>query len=138
MFAAAGTLLLGVTPVTVSLLRAGLNGAPNVKFTFRMPLAISLTAIATGFGTCALGAVNNPFVGDWKLNPSKSKLTDQMKVELLAASKYSFDFESNGVVETIVIDGTDQPGGFGTTLSITAEGPRAWKVVRKKDGRVLL
>ena len=111
---------------------------PNVKFTFRMSLAISLAAISTGFGTSALGAANNPFVGDWKLNPSKSKLTDEMKVENLAANKYGFDFEGDGVVETIVIDGTDQPGVFGTSLSVTAEGPGAWKVVRKKDGRVLL
>jgi hypothetical protein len=132
VFAAAGTLLSGSHPCD------GENGVLNVKFTFRTPLAISLTAIATSFATCALGAANNPFVGDWKLNPSKSKLTDEMKVGGLATNKYSFDFESNGVVETIVIDGTDQPGGYGTTLSITAEGPRAWKVVRKKDGRLLL
>jgi hypothetical protein len=110
----------------------------NVKFRYRMLLAISLTAIAIGFETRAFGAANNPFVGDWKLNPSKSKLTDEMKVESLAANKYSFDFESNGVVETVVINGTDQPGDFGTTLSVTAEAPGAWRVVRKKEGRVLL
>ncbi len=130
-----------VTPLSYVDVRATsplLNGVPNVNFTFRTCLAISLAAISTSFGTCALGAANDPFVGDWKLNPSKSKLTDEMKVESLATNKYSFDFEGNGVVETIVIDGTDQPGDFGTTLSITAEGPGAWKVVRKKDGRVLL
>lgn len=129
-------LLPGVTPVKVILFHALLNGVPNVKF--RMSLAISLAAISTSFGTCALGAANSPFVGDWKLNPSKSKLVDEMKVESLAANKYGFDFQGNGVFETIVIDGTDQPGDFGTTLSVTAEGPGAWKVVRKKDGRVLL
>jgi hypothetical protein len=96
-----------------------------VKCTFRMSLAISLAAISTSFGNCALGAANDPFVGDWKLNPSKSKLTDEMKVESVAANK-------------IVVDGTEQPGDFGTTLSVTAEGPGAWKVIRKKDGRVLL
>jgi hypothetical protein len=111
---------------------------PDVKFTLRTSLAISLAAFLIGLGTCALGAENSPFVGDWKLNPSKSKLTDEMKVQSLATNKYSFDFDGNGVVETIVIDGTEQPGDFGTTLSIKAEGPGAWKVVRKKDGRVLL
>jgi hypothetical protein len=84
-----------------------------------------------------LWAADNPFVGDWKLNPSKSKLTDQMKVESLGANKYAFDFEGGGA-ETVVIDGTDQPGIFGTTLSVTAVGPDAWKVVRKKDGRKLI
>jgi hypothetical protein len=111
---------------------------PNVKFTFRTSLAISLAAISTSFGTCALGAADNPFLGDWKLNPTKSKLTDEMKVESLAANKYGFDFASDGVVETIVIDGTDQPGASGTTLAVAAEGPDAWKVVRKKNGRMLL
>lgn len=109
-----------------------------MKFTSRTFLAISLAAISTSFGTCVLWAANNPFVGDWKLNPSKSKLTDQMKVESLSANKYAFDFEGDGSLETIVADGTDQPGDSGTTLSVTAEGPDTLKVVRKKDGRMLL
>ena len=40
----------------------------------------------------ALWAADAAFVGEWKLNPSKSKLTDQMKVESLGANKYAFDF----------------------------------------------
>jgi len=83
-----------------------------------------------------LWAANDPFVGDWKLNPSRSKLTDEMKVESLGANKYAFDF--GGGSETVVIDGTDQPGVFGTTLSVAAEGPESWKIIRKKDGRMLL
>ena len=39
-----------------------------------------------------LWAANDPFVGKWKLNPSKSKLTDQMKVEAIGANKYALDF----------------------------------------------
>lgn len=109
-----------------------------MKLTLRTYLAIGLAAISGGFGTCALGAADNPFVGDWKLSPSKSRLTDEMKVEALAANKYGFDFDGNGVVESIVIDGTDQPGVLGTTLSVTAAGPGAWKVVRRKDGRLLI
>lgn len=83
-----------------------------------------------------LWAEDNPFVGDWKLNPSKSQLTDQMKVASVGANKYTFDFGGGG--ETILVDGTDQSGGFGTTLSVTPEGPDSWKVVRKKDGRMML
>ena len=109
-----------------------------MKFTPRTFLVIGLVAISTTFATCALWAANDPFVGDWKLNPSKSKLTDQMKVESLGANTYAFDFEGDGSAETIVIDGTDQPGDSGTTLSVTAEGLDALKVVRKKDGRLLL
>lgn len=115
-----------------------LNGVPYVKITFRTSLAISLAAVSTGFGTCASGAAENPFVGDWKLDPSRSQLIDEMRVESLAADKYGFDFAGNGALETIVIDGSEQPGGFGTTLSVTAVGPGAWKVVRRKDGRMLI
>jgi len=87
--------------------------------------------------TAALSASNDPFVGEWKLNPSKSKLIDEMKVESAGGNKYAFDF-GGGHPEAIAADGTDQPGLGGTTLSVTVERPDAWKVVRKKDGRMLL
>jgi hypothetical protein len=84
----------------------------------------------------SLWAAADSFVSDWKLNPSKSKLTDMMKVESLGGNKYAFDF--GGGPERIVADSTDQAGAFGTTLSVAVEGLDAWKVVRKKDGRMLL
>jgi hypothetical protein len=84
-----------------------------------------------------LWAGDDPFVGKWRLNPSKSKLTDRMKVESLGANRYALDL-GGGSVETIVADGTDQPGIFGTTLAVTVEGPDTWRVVRKKEGRTLL
>jgi hypothetical protein len=31
-------------------------------------------------------AANDPFVGKWKVNPSKSKLNDEMKVEVAGAN----------------------------------------------------
>ena len=83
-----------------------------------------------------LWAATDTLVGDWKLNPSKSKLTDLMKVESLGGNKYAFDF--GGGPERIVADGTDQSGVYGTMLSLTVQGPDTWKVVRKKDGRMLL
>jgi hypothetical protein len=53
-------------------------------------------------------AADNPFVGKWRVNPSKSKLTDEMKVEVVGENKYAFTF-GPGAVDTIVADGTDQP-----------------------------
>ena len=100
------------------------------KRTFQLLLVACLTA-------ATLWAGDDPFVGKWKLNPSKSQLTDQMKVEAAGANKYALNL-GGGSVETIVADGTDQPGIFGTTLSITVEGPDTWKVVRKRDGRTML
>ncbi|HLY62320.1 MAG TPA: hypothetical protein VKV95_16380 [Terriglobia bacterium] len=82
-------------------------------------------------------AASDPFVGKWKLNPSKSRFPDEMKVKAAGANRYAFDFGA-GTPEIIVADGTDQPGIFGTTLSVTVEGPDTWKVIRKKDGRMLL
>jgi hypothetical protein len=108
-----------------------------MKFIPRTFLAIGLVAISTALATGASWAANNPFVGDWKLDPSRSKLTDVMKVERLSSNKYAFDF-GGGSPETIVIDGTDQSGMSGTTLSVSVERPDAWKVVRKKDGRMLI
>ena len=88
--------------------------------------------------TTSLRAADNPFVGKWKLNGSKSRLPDEMKVKKVSANKYAFGFEGGDYAETIVADGTDQPGVFGTTFSVTVEGPNSWKVVRKTDGKILL
>jgi len=84
-----------------------------------------------------LSAADDPFVGKWKLNPDKSTLTDEMKVEALGGNKYALDL-GGGTPETVVADGTDQPGIMGTTLAVTAQGPNAWTVVRKRDGRTLV
>ena len=89
--------------------------------------------------TGALWAAGDPFVGKWKLNASKSKFTDIMKVEPAGTNKYAFDFGGGFDPEIIVPDGTDQPGVLGTTLAVTIEGPRTWKVVRKGPrGRILI
>lgn len=99
------------------------------KHTFYLLL---VGCLATG----ALWAANDAFIGKWKLNASKSQLVDEMRVESAGANKYTFIFGNDP--ETIVVDGTDQPGGFGSTLSVSADGPNTWKVVRKKDGRTII
>jgi hypothetical protein len=96
-----------------------------------------LLLVVSCFVANALWAADTAFVGEWKLDPAKSKMIDEMKVESVGANKYAFDF-GGGSSETIVVDGTDQPGIFGTTLAVSVEGPDAWKVVRKKEGRMLL
>jgi hypothetical protein len=82
-------------------------------------------------------AAENPMMGDWKLNPNKSKVTDMMKVESLGGDKYSFDF-GGGDPEIAVADGTDQPGHFGIMIAVIVDAPDKWTVVRKKDGKVLV
>ncbi len=93
--------------------------------------------LVVGLLTGTLWPVNDPFVGKWKLNPSQSRFPDEMKVKAAGTNRYAFDFGA-GFRETIVADGTDQPGIFGTTLAVSVEGPGTWSVVRKKGGRTLL
>jgi hypothetical protein len=90
--------------------------------------------------TCLLGgaalAADDPFVGKWKLNQEKSKITgEQMKIDDLGNNKYKFTFGEES--DTVTADGTDQPVHYGRTMSLSNEGPNRWKMVIKKDGKVL-
>jgi len=100
----------------------------------RATTVLSIAALAAC--SCTAIAATDPFEGDWKLNPAKSKMTDQMKVDCAGPNKCVFNL--GALPETIVLDGTDQPGIFGTTLAVSVEAPNRWKVVRKKDGHILL
>src|SRR6476661_7860925 len=93
--------------------------------------------LVAGLVTSSLSAANDPFVGKWKVNPSKSKLYDEMKVEGAGANRYAFTF-GPGQTDTVVADGSDQPALSGTTLSITVKGPNSWEVTRKIKSRTLL
>ena len=99
--------------------------------------AFPLLLVATLSQSVLSSGDDDPFVGKWKLNGARSKLVDQMKVESAGPNKYALNF-SGPDNETIVADGTDQPGLNGTTVSISNEAPDRWKVVRKKEGRTLL
>lgn len=93
-----------------------------------------LLLVVVAIPTTKLQAANDSFVGKWKLNPERSTMHDQMKVNSAGTNRYAFDF--GGGPEFIVANGTDQPGLEGTTLAVTAEAPRVWRVVRKKNGRM--
>jgi hypothetical protein len=61
-----------------------------------------------------------------------TRMPDEMKVESKGDNTYTFDF---GVgAETIVANGTDQPGYGGTMLSVKAGARDTWIVERRKDG----
>lgn len=63
-------------------------------------------------------------------------MPDEMKVQGKGGNTYAFDFGSG--TETIVVDGSDQPGLGGSLLSVKAEARDGWIVKRKKGGRLLL
>src|SRR6185436_9697720 len=79
----------------------------------------------------------NPFIGKWRVNLSRSKPTDEMKIEVVGANRYALTF-GPGAVDTIVANGTDQAALQETTLSMAVTGPNHWKIVRKKAGRTMI
>jgi len=83
-------------------------------------------------------AADESFIGKWKLSLSKSKLADQMTIAPAGANWYTLTFAGAGETETLVADGTDQPGIGGSTISITIEALGNWKIVRKQGGRTVL
>src|SRR5262249_62312068 len=83
-------------------------------------------------------AADEPLIGKWKLNLAKSKLADQMTIGPAGPNRYTLIFAGVGDTETLVADGTDQPGVSGSTISITIESPNNWKIVRKQGGRTVV
>jgi hypothetical protein len=100
-----------------------------------MQLAGSLATACLAIS--GLWTAHDPFVGKWKLDLSRSVIVDRMVVEAAGPNRYAFRFEG-APAETIVADGTDQPGLPGTTLAVKAEDTRTLKVVRKQAGRVVV
>jgi hypothetical protein len=116
--------------MAADVLRERRKEGPVLKRVFQLMVVACLVGSAAW-------AADDPMVGNWKLNPKKSKLTDVMKVESLGDNKYSFDF-GGGDPEIAVADGTDQPGNFGIMIAVSVDAPDKWTVVRKKDGKVLV
>jgi hypothetical protein len=83
-----------------------------------------------------LWASDDPFFGRWKLNVGKSKLAgEQVQIQALGGNRYKWT--ASGVSETYTYDGTDQATHFGNTISIAPAGRNNWKMVIKKDGKVI-
>jgi hypothetical protein len=98
----------------------------------RIYSSLALACLLAG----TLWATDDPFCGKWKLNMEKSQFAgEQVKIQDLGGNKYKWTVGDRS--DTITFDGTDQPVHFGRTISMTTEGTNAWKMVIKKDGRVL-
>jgi hypothetical protein len=96
--------------------------------------------LATLLAACVAASValagQSPFIGEWKLDASRSRTPDEMKVESKGGNTYVFDF--GGGPETIVADGSDQKGLGGSLLSVEMQAADTWIVKRKMDGRLML
>lgn len=97
--------------------------------------AIALVTVASLAAT-TFWTANDPFVGKWRLDVSRSTIVDNMRVEALAGNRYSFSFEG-APAEIVVADGTDQPGLPGTTLAVKTD-TRNLTVVRKQGQRIIV
>lgn len=105
------------------------------------------TALSLGLATIAfvqpadaasaMWTAKDPFVGKWSLDVSRSTIVDEMKVAALGSNRLAFSFDGSPT-ETVVANGTDQPGLPGTTLSVKADDPRSLTVLRKQDGKVVV
>jgi hypothetical protein len=101
-------------------------------------ISLAIIAVLCAGSAPLSHAADEPLVGKWKLNLSKSKLADQMAIAPAGANRYTLTFAGVGETETLVADGTEQPGVLGSTISITIEAPDSWKIVRKQGGRTVL
>lgn len=77
----------------------------------------------------------DPFVGKWKLNLERSKLTGQsIRIDELPGNMYRFQEDEH--TDVIFADGLDHPTHFGDTMSITKKTADNWEITYKRDGRV--
>ena len=88
------------------------------------------------FSASALAA-DDPFIGKWKLDLAKSKLTGQ-KIEIRLSGTNGFTFKEDEHSDVIIADGLDQPTHYGDTMSITQTKTDTWAITYKREGNVVL
>lgn len=98
-------------------------------------VSVGLYLFAFAF-TVTLTAAQDPFVGTWKLNQSKSKFTGEIvKFEKRPSGAIVLSF---GVIEhEFKLDGAEYPFPFGGTMSWKQEDDHTWVSVYKLKGKEL-
>jgi WD40 repeat protein len=95
--------------------------------------AVLVLLLAFGGG---LAAAENPFVGTWKLNPAKSKLTgDTMKFEKTASG--AIRTSASGFSYTFNVDGKEYTGPFGRVIVWKQIDDHTWETTYKFKGNLL-
>jgi hypothetical protein len=80
---------------------------------------------------------DDPFIGKWKLDLAKSKLTGQViKIDEIPGNAYRFKEDEHS--DIILADGLDQPTHFGDTMAIAQNGPGIWLITYRRGQRVLM
>jgi hypothetical protein len=94
------------------------------------------SALLIGLFTSSLVA-DDPFIGKWKLNAAKSKLTGQI-VEIQVLPDNSYQFKEDEHTDVILADGLDHPTHLGETMAVTKKTPDTWAITYKAGDRVLM
>ncbi len=89
-----------------------------------------------GFTASALVA-DDPFIGKWKLDLTRSKLSGQT-IEIQSVPDNGYKFKEDEHTDIILADGLDHPTHFGETMAITQKKPDLWAITYKKGEKVLL
>src|SRR5581483_2134306 len=104
---------------------------PNMKGTLMIVVVLSAAMLIGGDAPAT-----DPFVGNWKFNPEKSKMTgDTMRIDVLASGEYKVS--SGEISETMKPDGVDRPVHFGHTAALRKIDDHTWEFTWKQKGRVL-
>src|SRR5580658_6627389 len=101
-----------------------------------MPSTTVRSILLIGLAVSALAA-DDPFVGKWKLNLAKSKLTGQI-IQIEEVSGGSYKFKEDEHSDIVFVDGLDHPTHFGDTMAITQKTPDTWAIIYKRGDRVLM
>jgi hypothetical protein len=83
-------------------------------------------------------AADDPFLGKWKLDPARSKLTGQTIEIREVPGTNQYTFKEDEHTDTILADGLDHPMHFGGTISVVQTKPDTWSIVYKKADSVTL
>lgn len=76
----------------------------------------------------------NPFVGKWKIDPSKSRMA-RTSDSVAAAGPNTWTFQYGAFTWTVKADGTDQPTPFGNTVSMKVVNRSTWEFTNKNNGK---
>ena len=95
-------------------------------------------------GSCLLvlstvaAAADNPFIGQWKLNPSKSDFSGETE-KYEDAGGGRIHFSAGALSFTFTTDGKEHPGMFsGDVTSVKQIDPKTWEQTTRRKGNALV
>lgn len=97
---------------------------------------IASGCLLAALGTCAVAIAQNPFVGTWKLNQAKSRLTGET-VKYSAAPNGSIRETTAMGSYTFKTNGQAYTGPFGASVRWKQVGPSTWSTTYRRNGMLL-